>query len=256
MLTAQTQELQPINKAMSLFDVQEKVFADIEAYRELQIVDSTTENDVRKARMVVRDLRYQVQNRQQEINYDLNQQKKDVKDYAELLISRIKSTESDLDGKIKAVESAREEKRLERERIEKEKADEIARIEADREAVRKKEAAIEARIKADTEKKYLSDWYDAIEINRIMIPDMAIQMNQEFDEERKEKLRADAERAKLISADIEKLNQAHDHVFKCWSKMVPVKKFDTQEGEAAFNEFKSIIGDTLSTFQTIIAGLA
>jgi len=130
------------------------------------------------------------------------------------------------------------------------------KLEADREAIRKQEAEIEAREKADAERKYLSDWYDAIEINQVMIPDLAIQMNHDFDENRKEKRRADAARAKLISADVEKLNQAHDHVFLCWSKMVPVKKFDTQEGEAAFSEFKSIIGEGLSTFQSVIAGLA
>lgn len=127
---------------------------------------------------------------------------------------------------------------------------------ADREAIRKQEAEIEARKKADIERKYYSDWTDAIEINRIMIPDLAVKMNQKFDEARKERLMANAERAKLISADIEKLNQAHDHVFLCWSKMVPLKKFDTQEGEAAFNHFKNSLGDLLSHFQTVIAGLA
>ncbi|RJR07928.1 hypothetical protein C4588_06165 [Candidatus Parcubacteria bacterium] len=379
-----------IGKALAMFDFKEAVFADIESFKTLEIVDTKTEGDVRKARMSVRDLRYKIQNNQKEINADLNQKKKDVKEYAELLISRIEPVENDLDGKIKAVEQAREEKRIEKERIEVAKKAEIERAEflrkgkiqwymdgleadctagleynlpaqeiidhlvilddieiskddfqersheaqamlnncmsqtraaygarlkyeqdqeeqakirveqeaeakklaydrakfeaeqaaaraeadkkaneeaarikaaneklvADREAIRKQEAEIEARNKADIERKYYSDWTDAIEINRIMIPDLAIQMNQKFDEALKEKLRADAERAKLISADIEKLNQAHDHVFLCWSKMVPVKKFDTHEGEAAFNHFKNSLGDLLSHFQTVIAEIA
>jgi len=381
---------QQIDKALALFDFKEAVFSDIESYKALQIVDTKTETDVRKARMSVRDLRYKIQNNQKEINADLNQKKKDVKEYAELLISRIEPVENDLDTKIKAVEQVREEKRLEKERIEAAKKAEIERaeflrkgkiqwhidgldadctagleynlpsndimiwftiletmdinpddfqerlneaqvmlnnglsqtraayyarlkfeqdqeeqaktraaqeaeakkladdrakfeaeqaaaraeadrkaaeeaekirlanekLEADREEIRKREEEIEARKKADAERKYLSDWYDAIEINRVMIPDIAIQMNHEFDEGRKERLRRDAERANLISADIEKLNQAHDHVFKCWSQMVPVKKFDTQEGDEAFNQFKNGLGNLLSTFQTVIAGLA
>lgn len=370
---------QPIDKALALFDFKEAVFSDIESFKALEIVDTKTESEVRKARMSVRDLRYKIQNNQKEINADLNQKKKDVKEYAELLISRIEPVETDLDGKIKAVEQIREEKRLEKERIEKDRLDEIDRqcglleqaciqglgynlssetifscltalneylikkedfqeryewaegrilkgiedtnaayqarlkyehdqeeqaktraaqeaeakklaedrakfeaeqaaaraeadkkakeeaekirlanekLEADREAIRKQEAEIEARKKADAERKYNADHEEAITINRVMVTDLAIRMNHEFDEARKEKLRADAERAKLISSDIEKLNQAHDHVFECWLKMVPVEKFDTQEGDEAFNKLKSGLGDLLSHFQAVIAELA
>jgi len=35
------------------------------------------------------------------------------------------------------------------------------------------------------ELKYLSDWYDAIEINRVMIPDSALATNEWFDANRK-----------------------------------------------------------------------
>ena len=111
--------------ALSKFDIKEKVFKDIKSYTKLKIVDAKTEKDVKKARVAVRDIRYKIQNRQKELNSELNQKKKDIKAEAGSLIERLEPTETNLDQKIKAVEAFRIEEKEEKERVEKERVDRI-----------------------------------------------------------------------------------------------------------------------------------
>jgi len=113
------------SKAVTLFDLSESVFKEIETYQGLEIVDSKTETDVRQARVAVRDIRYKIQRRHKELNSDLNQKKKDYKAMAESLIERLLPTENNLDEKIKAVEAVAEAAKAEKMAAEKARTDAI-----------------------------------------------------------------------------------------------------------------------------------
>lgn len=113
------------SKAITLFDLSESVFKEIETYQGLEIVDSKTETDVRQARVAVRDIRYKIQRRHKELNSDLNQKKKDYKAMAESLIERLLPTENNLDEKIKAVEAVAEAAKAEKMAAEKARTDAI-----------------------------------------------------------------------------------------------------------------------------------
>ena len=90
-----------------LFDIQQSVFEEIETYQKLTITDSKTEKEVRTARASVKQLRYKIQNRQKDLNKELNERKKEIKTGAESLILKIVPTEDNLDIKIKEVEDAK-----------------------------------------------------------------------------------------------------------------------------------------------------
>ena len=93
--------------AVILFDIQQSVFEEIETYQELIITDSKSEKEVRTARASVRQLRYKIQNRQKDLNKELNEKKKEIKTGAESLILKIVPTEDNLDAKIAEVETAK-----------------------------------------------------------------------------------------------------------------------------------------------------
>ena len=96
-----------MEKAIILFDIQQSVFEEIETYQKLTITDSKTEKEVRTARASVKQLRYKIQNRQKDLNKELNERKKEIKTGAESLILKIVPTEDNLDIKIKEVEDAK-----------------------------------------------------------------------------------------------------------------------------------------------------
>lgn len=93
------------------------------------VVSPETFNDAKKARMELRDKRYEIQKIAKENNSLINQAKKKFADKAEELISIIRPTEDDIDSKIKSIEEKKaEEKRKrdeERQRIQKERMDKI-----------------------------------------------------------------------------------------------------------------------------------
>ena len=116
-----------MEKTIQLFNIQQSVFETIKTYKDLVITDSKSEKEVRGARASVKQLRYKIQNRQKELNKDLNEKKKKIKTGAENLILRIIPTENNLDIKIEEVEEIRA----------KIKAKKIAEEQAKKEAVAK-----------------------------------------------------------------------------------------------------------------------
>lgn len=115
-------------QAIVKFNIKETVFADIESYQALEITDSKSEKDVRKARLDTRQLRYKIQNRHKELNAELNSQKREYKSAAESLINRLVPTENNLDEKIKSVETERAEKKAIKERKEKNRIENINKL--------------------------------------------------------------------------------------------------------------------------------
>lgn len=113
-----TTEITVTEKQLAVFDIESAVFAEIKSYENLNIVNSETEKDVRAARVAVRDVRYKIQNRQKELNSDLNSKKKEYKEAAETLIERLKPTEDNLDTKIKAIEAERKIKKAAKDKAE------------------------------------------------------------------------------------------------------------------------------------------
>ena len=129
---------------------------------------------------------------------------------------------------------------LEREVKDREQAETLRKqqeqLERDRKALEDQQAAIEKQ-KADAAwEKYLVGWDAAIEINRIIIPEIAIQMNASFDlaraEDEKvriEQLKKDKVRAKIIKSDQEKIQAVINQIDKMLAGISSFD-YDTDEG--------------------------
>lgn len=131
----------------------EELTAFVSDYSNLVVTDETFE-EAKKARLVLRDMRYAIQATEKANIEKLNEFKNKTWDRSKELIAILTPTEEKIDAGIKAIENRKAAIRAEKERIEREKVE--AEIKAEQERLasieRERIAAIEADQKAEAER--------------------------------------------------------------------------------------------------------
>lgn len=131
----------------------EELIAFVSDYKNLVVTDDTFE-EAKKARLILRDMRYAIQATEKANTERLNEFKNKNWDRSKELVAVIVPTEEAIDAGIKAIENRKAAIKAEKERIEREKVE--AEIKAEQERLasveRERVAAIEAAQKAESER--------------------------------------------------------------------------------------------------------
>lgn len=131
----------------------EELIAFVADYKNLVVTDETFD-EAKKARIVLRDMRYKIQETEKENTNKLNELKTINWERSKELIAELTPTEEKIDKGIKAIEQRKAAIKAEKERIEREKVE--AEIKAEQERLanieRERITAVEAAQKAEAER--------------------------------------------------------------------------------------------------------